>query len=330
MSFHSRLLQMGLAGAVVLALAAAPVTGARAAGYSVAITQELLARDGSPSLVANFRPDGGLATPSWAVCAPGAASCTPAGVTNQVFTPGAEPAGTTFEASATYGGTTYTARSDPWQGAVAATAPPTLTGTPKVGAIVPPHAGAWSGGWGGELDLAHVEACRTQAGTGCTTISYPHAFRDRLAARIDPRFSGDWLFALDERYARETVFTAADMLWPFAVPPTPVGPTVSRSAPLGPVTGPALQLRDHPLLRRDDRLLVGTATCAHRCRVGIRVIAMGGRAARASLPIRGTRDLTIPAAALRFEHGARIRVQIAGTPLVETFVAPHQVVAARR
>lgn len=315
--------------ALPLLLPLALAAGARAAGYDVAITQELLGADGNPSLVANFQPDGGLATPSWAVCAPGAATCAPAGVTNQVFVPGPEPAGTTFEARAVYGGVTYTARSDLWQGTVAATAPPTLTGTPAVGAVVTPHAGAWSGGWGGEFDLPRVEACRTRDASDCTTISHPRAFRDRYAARIDPRFSGAWLFALDERYPRETVFDGVGILWPFTIPPAVVGPTVSRSAPLGPVTGPALRLRDHPLLRRDDRLLVGTATCARRCRVNVRVIAMGGRAAHATLVVRGTRDLTVAAAALRFEHGATIRVQLAGTPLVQTAVAQHQVVAAR-
>jgi len=316
--------------AVVALLLVLAWTGvARATGYDVAITQEILTADGNPSLVANFRPDGSFATPSWAVCAPGEAACVPAGGTNQFVEPGPEPAGTTFEASATYAGTTYTARSHPWQGTVAAIAPPTLTGVPKVGTVVTPHTGSWTGGWSGDFDLSHVEACRTRDGRGCTTISYPHAFRDRYAARIDPRFSGDWLFALDERYGRGTVFTAVGILWPFGIPPTPPGPTVSRSAPLGPVTGPALRLRDHPLLQRDDRLLVGTATCAHRCRVGLRVIAMAGHSAHVSLLVRGTRSLTVPAGRLRFEHGATIRVQIAGTPAVETLVAAHQVVAAR-
>jgi hypothetical protein len=55
------------------ALALAAPHAAAASGYGVVISQELLARDGTPSLVANFSPDGSLATPSWAVCAPAAA-----------------------------------------------------------------------------------------------------------------------------------------------------------------------------------------------------------------------------------------------------------------
>jgi len=315
--------------ALSLPLVLAPSATARAQSFDVVITQELLARDGNPSLVANFTPDGSLATPSWAVCPLQAAACTSAGVTNQSFEPGPEPAGTTFTASAVYNGVTHTTRSDPWQGAVAATAPPRLTGAAKVGMVVTPHAGVWRGGWSGDFDRVHVEACRTRDGRRCTTISYPRALRNRFAARIDPRFSGDWLFALDERYAHDTAFTAKAILSPFGVPPTPPGPTVSRSAPRGPVTGPALALRDHPVLRRDDRLLIGRATCAHRCQVAIRVIAGGGRSAHTTLAVRGTRNLAVPAAALRLEHGMTVRVRIAGTPLVQTFVAAHQIVAAR-
>ncbi len=314
--------------AALAAAGASPAARAAAPPPGVEIAQELLAPDGSPYLLANAVPNGSLATPSWAVCPPGAASCTPAGVTNMAFRPGPEPAGTTFAASVAIGGVTSTARSDAWQGAVTATAPPTLTGAPRVGAVVTPHAGAWSGGWPGDFDRVRVEACRTRAGGGCTTVSDPQSVRDRFAARIDPRFSGDWLFALDERYGRGTAFASVGFLWPFAIPPTPPGPAVSRSAPLGPVTGPRLALRDHPLLRLDDRLLIGRATCPQRCRVAIRVLA-GRASARAALALHGTRDLTVPAGALRLESGATIRVRIDGTPLVETFVAPHQVVAAR-
>ncbi len=315
-----------------LALAAAALAlaapHARAApSYGVQISQELLAVDGAPSLVANFTPSGSLATPSWSVCAPGAATCVPAGVTSRSFQPGPEPAGTTFAASAAYGGATYTARSDPWQGPAAATAAPSLTGAPKVGAVVTPHAGAWSGGWAGDSDLLHVEACRTRDGRGCTTIAHPWAHLG-LRAPIDPRWSGRWLFALDQRLGRGTVLPAVAFLSPTGIPTTPPGPTVSRSAPLGPVTGPALALRDHPLLQLDDRLLIGRATCAHRCRVGVRVLA-GRRSARATLTLRGTRSLTVPAADLQLEDGATIRVRIDGTPLVQTLVAAHQVVAAR-
>jgi len=312
--------------ALLIVLACAPF--AHAASFRMDLSQETFGADGNPLLIANFAPDGGLATPSWAVCPADVPGCVPAGVTNQVFQPGPEPTGTMFQASAVYGGTTYTTTSDPWRGAVAATAPPTLTGQPRVGAVVTPHAGSWTGGWGGEFDLARVEACRTRDGRDCTTISYPHAFRDRDAARIDPRWSGAWLFALDQRYARDTFWAEPAILYPFGIPPLAVGPTVSRSDPLGPVTGPALRLRDHPLLLRNGRLLVGHATCARACDVALRVVAAGGHTHSARLHVHGTRGLTVPASDLGFAHGATIRVRIGTTPLVETFVNAGQVVAA--
>ena len=86
---------------VILALAAATLAlaaphASAASGYGVQVSQELLTSTGDPSLVANFSPDGSLATPNWAVCAPDAATCAPAGVTNQFFSPGPTAAGTTF------------------------------------------------------------------------------------------------------------------------------------------------------------------------------------------------------------------------------------------
>jgi len=316
--------------ALLLALAAA----APSAGdilppqqEDVAITQQLFDRDGNPWLIANFAPDGALATPSWAVCAPGAAACTPAGVTDQSFRAGPTPAGTTFEASATHAGTTYRARSDAWLGTVAATAPPALSGTAQVGAIVTPHAGSWRGGWGGEFDLLHVEACRTRDGRDCITVAHPWVLRRGLRQPIDPRWSGEWLFALDERFASGTAFPAIGYLSPTSIAPTPPGPTVARSAPLGPVAGPALRLRAHPLLRRDGRLLVGRATCARRCDVAVRVLT-GRRAARATFAVHGTRALTVRAAGLRLARELIVRVRIAGAPLAQTLVAPQAVVVA--
>jgi len=310
--------------ALLVLLAAATVARADA---GVEISQQLFDGDGNPLLVANAVPDGSAATPSWAVCPPGGGACAPTGVTNQAFEPGPVAVGTTFEASATYGGITYAARTDPWLGPVTATAPPTLTGRPKVGARVTPHAGSWTGGWGGEYDTLHVEACRTASGHGCTVIAHPWVSRSTRRA-IDPRWSGYHLFAFDERFARDTVATDIAYLRPEAIPPAFVGATIARSAPLGPVRGPKLRLRKHPLLRRDDRLLVGRATCPHGCRVGVTVYD-GERMRRVRLRVRGTRDLAVPhAAGLRLERAIAVRVRIGRAPLVHVAVEPHQVVAA--
>lgn len=315
--------------AVVVALLVALGCSAAAApppAPHVEISQQLLDLQGNPSFVANFVPDGALATPSWAICAPAASTCTPAGVTNQVFEPGPVPVGTRFEASATYAGTTSTARSDAWLGRVAATAPPTLTGSAKVGGHVTAHGGAWTGGWGGEFDILHVEACRTASGRDCTTIVHPRAFRRSPA--IDPRWSGHYLFAFDERYAKGTGFELIGYRVPFAIAPTPVGPTVSRSAPLGPVTGPGLALREHPLLLRDERLLLGRVTCAQRCGVSVRLRAeSAGVGAR--FEVRGTRRIAVPARDLPLDQELGLRIRVGSAPPVETTILRHTIVAAR-
>lgn len=317
-----------LAALLVIAIGC-PAAAMSLPAQHVEITQQLFGLDGNPTLVANFVPDGSLATPSWAVCPPGAPACQPAGVTNQLFAPGPAPAGTAFEASAFYAGAASTARSGPWLGGVAPTASPTLTGTAKVGGRVIPHGGAWTGGWGGEFDVLHVEACRTASGRGCTTIAHPWVLRGASgAAAIDPRWSGRYLFAFDQRYARGTAFPAIGYLSPTAIPPTPAGPTVARSAPLGPVTGPALALRDHPLLQRDSRLLLGRVTCARGCRVTVRVSADGADFG-ASVPVRGTQRLTVPALDARLDGQLTIRIRVGSAPLVSTVVPPHGVVAAR-
>lgn len=292
----------------------------------VEITQQLFGLDGNPWLVANFAPDGALATPSWAVCAPGSSSCAPAGVTDQVFNRGPVPVGTAFEASAFYAGATSVARTDPWLGRVAATAPPTVTGVAKVGGHVTAHGGAWSGGWGHEFDVVHVEACRTRDGRDCTTIVHPRAFR--RSPPIDPRWSGYWLFGFDERYARGTAFTLQGYGTPYGIATTPVGATVARSAPLGPVTGPRLRLREHPLLLRDQRLLLGRVTCAHGCDVTVRVSTRGADLG-AGGHIHGTARLTVFARDTRLDGELSIRVRIGRTPLVQTWIPRHGVVAAR-
>jgi hypothetical protein len=53
---------------------------ARADG--VAITAHVLDADGWPVLIANYGPDGAVATASWQVCAPG---CGPVVATNAVY-----------------------------------------------------------------------------------------------------------------------------------------------------------------------------------------------------------------------------------------------------
>lgn len=171
-------------GLLAVAAVAIPVgyAGAEPTRYGVGI-QKVFDDSGNPVLVANFWPDGGLATPRFSICPPpDGTACSPAGRDN-VLEPGAQPAGTVFEASASYRGHRYASRTDPWRGTVQSTVPPRLAGRPRVGARVAARAGSWRGGWGTEFDFGAVEACRTRAARHCVTLSaegedYPGSGRD--------------------------------------------------------------------------------------------------------------------------------------------------------
>lgn len=230
---------------------------------------------GNPALVANFSPDGGLATPRWSVCSPpNVTVCTPARPSaDRGFEPGATPAGTIFQATATYKGHTYAARSAPWQGTVRAIVPPRLDGHPRYRARVTAHGASWTGGWktdptftpqdgndsggrGPNFDYLRVQACRTRDGRRCVTVSAPgegFGFARRPPV-VSNSFTGWYLFAFDERFAHDTAFAEPGYGSPSAVPPLQAGATVARSAPLGPVIGPAIGHRRHHVRPRRSRL----------------------------------------------------------------------------
>jgi hypothetical protein len=107
----------------------------------VEVTQQVFNSNGDPLLVANPTPDGSKGGDAvvWRTCPPGGSSCVPAtGTHGRGVEPGEVPAGTVFEASATYLGRTTVARSGPWGGRVTSTAPPVLQGEAVVGATVTP------------------------------------------------------------------------------------------------------------------------------------------------------------------------------------------------
>lgn len=213
---------------------------AAASGYGVDI-QATIDVGGNPQLTANFSPNGDLAKPRWSICAPpDVTRCSPTGQTGSLQ-PGTVAAGTVFLASATFGGQTYEARSAPWGGRVRATAPPRLVGRPKVGAKVHGVGGAWTGGWGSEFDRLRVQACRTMTGKHCVTLSaqgeaYPGSGRHAVVVRA--RYVGWYLFAYDQRFARDTLFALPAYGSAAAIPPLKTGRTVARSAPAGPVENP--------------------------------------------------------------------------------------------
>ena len=120
------------------------------------------------------------------------------------------------------------------------TARPRLEGQPEVGATVKPVPGAWRGGWGAEFDRLRVQACRTIDARRCVTLSAEgedyHGRHRRALLRN--RHVGWYLFAIDQRFARDTVFAGVGYGRASDIPPLEPGRTVARSAPVGPVRMP--------------------------------------------------------------------------------------------
>ncbi len=201
--------------------------------------QAVFDRAGNPLLVANFAPDGSLAVPRWAICPPGATACRSAGSHGRELDPGPEPAGTRFVASAVYAGHTYTS-SVTWQGRVRALAPPSLRGSRRVGAVVNPVAGKWSGGWGSESDQLGVEACRSQRGHHCRLLGGgEYGCPDRSSrTRLTRRFVSWYLFALEARMPKDGVCAGTGYSSNIDLPLWKLGPTVVRSRALGRIAAP--------------------------------------------------------------------------------------------
>jgi hypothetical protein len=244
---------IGLAVAAVAFAGAGASKAATQTGYGVDI-QAIYSRAGNPSLVANFYPDGALAKPRWSICMPPDINvCSPARSAGQFLQPGPMPAGTVFEAAAAYSGHLYIARTARWKGSVRAVVAPRLHGRPRSGDAVTPRGAVWTGGWasvrnykpkdaldsggrGRNFDFLSVEACRTRTGRHCVNLSRPKGDGfSRRPVTVRRRFVGWYLFAFDQRLAADTIFSSPAYGLPAAVPPLRTGPTVARSAPLGPV-----------------------------------------------------------------------------------------------
>src|SRR6185312_1009576 len=105
--------------AVVLSAGDAALAGASSVRYSVDI-QAVFNLRGNPWLVANFSPNGSLATAHWSICSPPPKRvCVPRRTPHQALEPGPRPAGTVFRATARYLGQTYSAQ-ERWHGRITA------------------------------------------------------------------------------------------------------------------------------------------------------------------------------------------------------------------
>jgi hypothetical protein len=257
---------------------------------------------GNPNLIANFSPNGGLAKPSWSVCPPPDVNvCTPASVKSQFLEPGRTSAGTVFQATATYKGHTYVARSKPWQGTVRATTAPRLEGVARYGAAVRPRGASWVGGWGSDFDFLSVQACRTRDGRRCVNLSAPRGYGfSRRPPVIGSWFTGWYLFAFDQRFAHDTAFAEPGYGAAAAVPPVTAGQTAASSAPLGPVIGPAPPEVTilHRAIVQAGRVLPVRIRCSVRCRIFLEVFDKR-TGAQANVTLIGSALIGVPRKQLR-------------------------------
>ena len=141
------------------------------------------------------------------------------------LTPGPTAAGTVFEVRATVGGAERSARSPAWRGHLAVATPPTLDGEVRIGRPVAARPGTFSGGWGDDVQILGVRACRTPTAGDCRDLTPGGSG----SAVVDPSVAGWWV-------------------GPYAAPWTgsrggiPLGPTPYGVAPQDPAPDPTTGL----------------------------------------------------------------------------------------
>ena len=154
---------------------------------------------------------------------------------------GRQPAGRVFVADTVYQGRLFVVRTLPWRGNVRLRVRPRVRGAARVGARVVPSAGSWVGGWPAESDGLGLEACPTRSSTrGCVMVSGGQQGCPGVgtaAAVIAQRFTGWYLFALDQRLDAGDVCAAVAYGREAEIPAGSIGPTIVRSFPAGPIVG---------------------------------------------------------------------------------------------
>jgi hypothetical protein len=258
--------------AALVAAAAADVGDARAAHPRYAVTiQAVFDQDGNPALVANFSPNGSLATPSWTICPPaGQGACRTMRTAHATIQPGPEPPGTRFTSTATYRGHTYTSAVT-WHGQVHALGRPGLAGSARLNGRVTPIAARWAGGWGNELDQLGVEACRTTTAHSCWMLGGGEVGcpDNTSRPRLEGWFTGYYLFALDSRTSRDIICAGTGYARNAGLPLWKLGPTIVRSRALARIAGPprpTVRILHEAVVRR-GMVVLAKLDCPARCPV---------------------------------------------------------------
>jgi hypothetical protein len=202
-------------------------------------------QDGRGWLVAYPTPDGAWGRMSWEACAPagGCEAVQPDATTDRSLHVGDAAPGTIFKATASDGEESVSGSSDPYGGRLQTVVKPSVQGALRVGHLIKPVAGRWSGGWGGEVPLLQLQVCRKRRGGPCKVIS-DNPYWDPCpdtGARLPRRYLGWFVKVADVRYARIPIFadrlyTSPEALTPF----TPDGRTaVASVGRIRPGRGPA-------------------------------------------------------------------------------------------
>jgi hypothetical protein len=192
-------------------------------------------------------------------------------------------AGTVFVATATNGSQTGSARSSPYLGRVRSITSPSITGSLRVGALVKPVAGTWSGGWGGDESYLQTQVCQFANGTGCVVVADDFYWDKCPGAGAVLTFDHvrRYVRVIDWRIGRDTVFAATGIPLDRI---EPMQPSPARAAIIaGPITParwqpesacglppPRVTLRTRAV-RRGKRLEIGRVGCLVRCRVRVRL-----------------------------------------------------------
>ena len=297
------LLATGSAGVLALVLVGGALAGgvgqrtasrpAPAAADQAVMIQAVFSSAGNPELAGSFQLSS--ATVSWSACLPGAA-CQAIASKLGFLSPGPEPAGTRFIASARFHGTSYSA-SRTWNGQVHATSQPRLTGRLAAGEPLHLVAGAWTGGWGAEFDQLGAEACRTAAGTGCEMLAGGELGCVDASShrRLGGWFTGAYVFVFDNRMAAGSACAGTGYDTNADLPLWHTSPTTLRSGLQGRIAGPA-RPRVHLLSKAitiGDRVRLARVSCTARCAARLEVES-GTRGGMSFVRFTGTRYLSVP------------------------------------
>jgi hypothetical protein len=199
---------------------------------------------------------------------------------------GDAPAGSVFEATATYRGRSVSARSVPYLGSVRAVRPPGLTGHLRVGGLVQPVAAAWTGGWGSERSHLQTQVCRH----GSCKVIADDVYWDRCpgaGAVLPARYAGWHVRVVDQRVGRDIGWPDFAVGTPEALKPLEPLPA-QAAATFGPIrsaTGPYLLCRARST---PAGVVLGSVSCTPSCRVTV-VARHGKRRARLVLRLRAHR-----------------------------------------